>query len=129
MKEIRAKLNLLFHFIFHFLKKPFVKRRGLKEFYEIYAEDGIMSISKSDKLILEAAGRCINCGLCAQGISSLSTDAAHLFHLPSSFALSLSRSFVSRSVLPKFDGIEIGEEHCPCNVPLYSIMRFLTKSK
>ena len=129
MKETKAKLNLLFHFIFHFIKKPFVKRRGLKKFYEIYAEDGIIPISKGDKLILEAAGRCINCGLCAQGISSLSAEATHLFHLPSSFAVSISRAFLSRKVLPKFEGIEIGEEHCPCNVPLYSIFKLLTKSK
>ncbi|OGQ36353.1 MAG: hypothetical protein A3F16_05160 [Deltaproteobacteria bacterium RIFCSPHIGHO2_12_FULL_43_9] len=127
MKEIIAKLNLFFYFMLHFFKKPFTKRRGLTAFYEAYADDGIKPISKGDRLILQAAGRCINCGLCAQGISLLSTDAIYYFHLPSSFPLSVSRTFIHQKELPQFDGIEIGEEHCPCNVPLYSIYKYLAK--
>lgn len=129
MNEFKAKLNLLFYLVLHFLRKPFIKRRGLAAFYNAYSGDGIKPVPKGDRLILQAAGRCINCGLCVQGISPLSIDAMYYFHLPSSFAISVSRAFVNRKELPRFEGIEIGEEHCPCNVPLYSIYRCLTKSK
>lgn len=128
MKEFKAKLNLLFYFIMHFIKKPFFKRRGLKDFYLAYAEDGITSVSRVDKLILEAAARCINCGLCSQGLSLISKATSGAFHLSSSLAISVSRIYPVEQRLPNFDGIEIGEGHCPCNVPLYSIQKFLNKN-
>ena|SRR3989338_4586463 len=124
MRQFWAKINLLWHGILHFIKKPFVRRRGLPSFYKNYSADGVTPISRTDRLILQASNTCINCGLCIQDLNP-SSEFYITFHAPSSMAICFARVMVIDDEFSKVPNIFECEQHCPVRVPLRRLQQTL----
>jgi len=130
MKLFFAKLNLLKHLILHFLKKPFLKRSGLKKFYENYAVDGIFPISSGEREVLQASAACINCGLCVQELQDVKPKYFNHYHSPAMLALAVSRAlpyqWTNEEGAVGVVNFTNAQKHCPRNVPLTEIPKVLS---
>lgn len=129
MKKILAIANLGLHFIWHFLKKPFVRKNGLDTFFKNYSQDRILPLSKADKNSLIKYSECINCKLCDVACPSLFKLPRERFPGPSYIVNTYARS------VPDFWAIQLDlslcsecnecEKICPNEIPVTEAILFI----
>ncbi len=138
-KKIFAILNLAYHFILHFLKKPFLFRHeGLKTFFNHYQKDGgMLPLTSQNTQLLRRLSACIGCGFCDTACPALLKTPREKFPGPSFIANSYTRSFndlwaakldTSTSLSTSFSICsECGEceKVCPNGVPIQEGILFI----
>ncbi|MFO1519480.1 MAG: 4Fe-4S dicluster domain-containing protein [bacterium] len=123
MKKTLARIYLGYHFLLHFLKKPFNRRlRGLKPFVDHYGKDGILPLETSDLTLLRRFSDCIHCGYCDTACPSLLQFPRERFPGPRYIAGAFTRNFhhLMEAALdaPFCDGCDACERACPCSIPI-----------
>ncbi len=120
---LKSLFRLGWHFVKRILCRAFGLRQGLSRFQKNYFSAGLLPLTKQDRDILSAGGRCIQCGSCDLHFQGYRLVSRSQFRGPSDLASSFSRS------LPDFDlltgllrnlekgDLEALEKICPVRVP------------
>ncbi len=134
--KLKGDLYLAYRaLIAHPLKKLFStdERTGKQRFLDNYAPEGLVPMSAEDRQIVQAAARCIHCGLCDAYDLALAVvprteyDGASL--LPISYSRATPDLPRARAALVALreDQLTRSEAVCPTRVPLRSIARYLQR--
>jgi hypothetical protein len=117
--DLRLGLRLLFLQPF----KKLLADPGRVTFEQNFFPEGLLPTSAADRLALDAASRCIGCGLCdaAPGLGPRPSLLPTTFSKQSSDLAVLGADL---GALPA-EKLEIAEVLCPRQVPLLSLHRFL----
>lgn len=129
-KRLIAVSNLGYHFLLHFLKKPFVYHRsGLKLFMENYKGDGLVPLEKSDEAAIRRHSQCIDCGLCSMVCPALLHLPREKFPGPHFVVTTYSRSFSDLKAahldLSLCASCAECEKICPNAVPIKEAILFI----
>lgn len=107
------------------------ERSGKQRFLDNYAPEGLVPTSAEDRQILQAASRCIHCGLCDAYDPSLSKLPRTAYDGPSAMPISWSRATPDLpharegllGIAPEL--LARAEAICPTRVPLRRIAEYL----
>ena len=108
------------------------KARGLEDFRAAYRADGLLSLSREERAVVDDARGCIACGLCSLG--ALPAEARAGLAGPMNLFLASSRSMpdydAALEAVRSFDDETLAqlEVECPARVPMRSLAR-LVRSK
>jgi hypothetical protein len=104
---------------------------GLARFRDNYSEDGLTSLSESDRVAMRRFGRCIACGRCDRGDGKRILESKGQFNGTMGLVLAASRSMpdyraAARGFALLSDAeLESKEKLCPTHVPLRQLARFV----
>jgi len=104
---------------------------GKASFLANYAVEGLVPTTPADKAMLEAAGRCISCGLCDELDGQLGAIARGAYQgasiLPRQYARSSVELRWSAAAIEAIDpeAYRAGEAACPTRVPLVALAMWL----
>jgi succinate dehydrogenase/fumarate reductase-like Fe-S protein len=134
--RLKGDLYLVYRaLIAHPLKRLFStdERSGKQRFLDNYAPEGLVPMSAGDRQILQAAARCIHCGLCDAYDLALAVlprtayDGASL--LPIAYSRATPDLPRARAALAALRDVQLArsEAVCPTRVPLRSIALYLQR--
>jgi succinate dehydrogenase/fumarate reductase-like Fe-S protein len=109
------------------------ERTGKQKFLDNYAVEGLLPTSAEDREVLQAASRCIHCGLCDAYDGALSSLPRTLYDGASVLPVAWSRATpdlpAARAAVGRIapEQLARAEAVCPTRVPLGRIVAYLRR--
>ena len=109
------------------------ERTGKQRFLDNYAPEGLLPTSAEDRAVLQAASRCIHCGLCDAYDAALSSLPRTLYDGASLLPVAWSRATpdlpAARAAVERIapEQLARAEAVCPTRVPLGRIVAYLRR--
>lgn len=139
MKKLHAYLYLGWHFLLHVLKKAlFIYRPGgIERVEKNFAPDGITSLLKEERALLNQWQKCIGCGFCEAIAPELAVIPQHVHDAqllgPQFLAESALRDItLTHLALPSAEAVaelnrQALQDICPVEIPLVELAEFLLR--
>ncbi|MCL4478614.1 MAG: 4Fe-4S dicluster domain-containing protein [Deltaproteobacteria bacterium] len=121
-KDILAKLNLVYRFIIHLIKKPFVLIYGAKG-YERFTKQysGLNPVSKELRALYPSLQWCIGCGICV-GECNAVKHAVPPAYLYTTYSRMLPELIYSAALVDSCKTCDTCLVHCPTGVQMKQVI-------